>query len=126
MTTHSVNTISTDVGFKIPKNYFRKIYPHSNYTLKFTDVGTGVIDSDYRGKVSDVFFNFSDKFYQMSVGDIIAQVIFQRISISDLEEVSEFNNETERGQRGFGSMNLSATVLSSVVSTQMCCLIKNA
>ena len=45
MITHSVNTISADVRFKIPKNYFPKIYPHSSYALKFTDVGAGVIHS---------------------------------------------------------------------------------
>ena len=53
---HSINTFSTDVRFKIPKNYFGKTHPCSSYALKFTDVAAGVIDSDYSGKVSVVFF----------------------------------------------------------------------
>ena len=38
--------------------------------------------------------------------------------MSDLEEVSEFNDETERGQGGFGSTNVPTTVFSSNFFTQ--------
>ena len=95
-----------------------KIHPHPCYAPKFTDVGTGVIDSDYRGNISVVFFNFSDKFYHIILGDKIDRIIFQKIRTSNLEEVSEFNDETERGQGGFGSTNFSTTVFSSDVSIQ--------
>lgn len=64
------------------------------------------------------FFNLSDKFYQINVGDNIAQIIFQKISTSNLEEFSIFDGETERGCGGFGSTNFSSKVLSSDLSTQ--------
>ena len=64
------------------------------------------------------FFNFSDKFYQISVGDKIAQIIFQKIILSDLEGVFKFNDEAERGQGGFSSTNFSTIVSSSGVSKQ--------
>ena len=48
----------SNVGFKIPKVYFRKVHARSSFGTQFKDVGGGVIDSDYRGRIVVVFFNF--------------------------------------------------------------------
>ena len=61
--------IQTDVGYKIPRGYFGKIHPRSNLAIQFTSVGGGVIDSDYRGNVIVIFFNFTSNYYQIRQGE---------------------------------------------------------
>ena len=55
------------------------------------DVGAGVIDRDYRGNVGVVLFNFSQVDFDVHHGDRIAQLIIERISIPELEEVEVRN-----------------------------------
>jgi len=47
----------------------------------------GVVDEDYRGNLGVVLFNHSDKPFNVSRGDRIAQLICQRICYPELEEV---------------------------------------
>ena len=61
MPANSMKIIKTDIGFKIPKGYFGKIHARSSLVIRCTDVSGGVIDSDYRGPASVIFFNFCDK-----------------------------------------------------------------
>ena len=58
------HTIHTDIGFKIPRGYFSMIHPRSSFALCLTDVGGGIIDADYRGHVSVIFFNFISFFLE--------------------------------------------------------------
>ena len=44
----------------IPEGYYGRVAPRSGLAVKnFIDVGAGVIDSDYRGEVKVLLFNFS-------------------------------------------------------------------
>jgi len=47
----------------------------------------GVVDEDYRGNIGVVLFNHSDKPFNISRGDRIAQLICQQICYPELEEV---------------------------------------
>ena len=38
-----------------------------------------MIDSDYRGEIGVVLFNFGDDDFIINIGDKIAQLIFERI-----------------------------------------------
>ena len=42
-------------------------------------MGAGVIDSDYRGEIGVVLFNFSNEDFAVNMGDKIAQLIFEKI-----------------------------------------------
>ena len=42
-------------------------------------MGAGVIDSCYRGLVAVVFFNVSNRVFEMNKGRRFAQIIFQKI-----------------------------------------------
>ena len=64
----SIRIIPTDAGFKTPKGYFGKIHIRSSFAMQCTDVGSGVIDSDYRGPVYVVFFNFSSRYFELKKG----------------------------------------------------------
>lgn len=77
--------------------------PRSGLALKnFIDVGAGVIDSDYRGPLGVLLFNFSDEPFQVRIGDRIAQLIIERISTPEVAIVDELPT-TDRGAGGFGS-----------------------
>ena len=104
--------MQTDVGFKIPRGYFGKIHPPSSLANQFISVGGGVIDSDYRGNVIVIFFNFSSNYYHIHKGDKIAQIVFQKIANHvKFQEVGNFGNNTSRGTKGFGSTNLTKCCL---------------
>ena len=53
-------------------------------------VGAGVINSDFCRNISVIFFNFSNKFYYLQIGDGIAQIVFEKNSRLLVEEVFEF------------------------------------
>lgn len=56
------------------------------------------------GPVGVVLFNLSpDKPFKVNVGDRIAQLILERISVPEITVVSEFEHTTKRGTGGFGS-----------------------
>ena len=75
----------------------------------FIDVGAGVVDYDYRGSVGVVLFNHSGVDFPIARGDRIAQLILERISMADVEEVEELF-ATDRGAGGFGSTGVSGEV----------------
>ena len=71
--------------------------------MQFTDVGGGVIDSDYRGPVSVVFFNFSSRYFEAKKGQGFPQIIFQKIAWPTLRDVLAFDDKTQRDTGAFGS-----------------------
>lgn len=97
--------IQTGVALAIEEGYWGKIYERSGMSVR-TSLGikAGVIDSDYRGEIKIVLYNYNDFPEKIQKGDKIAQIIFHRQEIIKLEEVEEFTNpDTERGDKGFGS-----------------------
>lgn len=57
----------------IPDGFYGRVAPRSGLACKnFIDVGAGVIDSDYRGEVKVLLFNFSKNDFEVKKGDRIA------------------------------------------------------
>ena len=62
----------------------------------------GVIDEDYRGDLRVILYNFTDKPYQVNIGDRIAQLIIKpRVEVNFIQ--ADTLSESERGNHGFGS-----------------------
>ena len=76
MSSSSVRIVPTNIGFKIPKGCFCKIHSSSSLAMQFTDIGWAVIDVDFRDPVSAVFFNFSNRYFEVKKGQRFAQIIF--------------------------------------------------
>ncbi len=97
--------ISTGIAMAIPIGNYGRIAPRSGLAAKnFIDVGAGVIDSDYRGEVKVLLFNFGDSDFKVGKGDRIAQLIVEKYTRTEIEEVVEGElDATERGEGGFGS-----------------------
>lgn len=61
-----------------------------------------IIDADYRGEISIVLQNGSDKNFTINIGDRIGQIIVQKLGDNTINFVEELS-ETVRGEGGFGS-----------------------
>lgn len=99
--------VPLELSMVIPEGHYGRIAPRSGLAAKHhIDVGAGVIDPDYRGKVSVVLFNLSPLYvHVVKKGDAIAQLILEKVSILEVEDVAHFeeHDETQRGEQGFGS-----------------------
>ena len=103
--------IATGISMAIPIGNYGRIAPRSGLAVKnFIDVGAGVIDSDYRGEVRVLLFNFSDTDFKIAAGDRIAQLIIEKYTRTEIEEMIEGDlDSTVRGEGGFGSTGVSHT-----------------
>jgi dUTP pyrophosphatase len=96
--------VNTDLQMEIPEGCYGRVAPRSGLAIKnFIDVGAGVIDSDYRGNVGVILFNFGKEDFVIQKGDRIAQLICEKIEYPELLEVKTDLSVTERGDGGFGS-----------------------
>ena len=92
----------------LPPGCYGRIAPRSGLALKkFIDVGTGVIDADYRGEVGVILFNFGKEDFVVNMGDRIAQLIFERIKTPIVKEINELEG-TDRGAGGYGNTGVEA------------------
>jgi len=101
---HGKVLVETDIQILLPEGCYGRIAPRSGLAWKyFIDVGAGVIDSDYRGSIAVVLYNFGCDDFVIRPGDRIAQIICEKIEYPVLLEVDEIFHETQRGVNGFGS-----------------------
>ena len=97
--------INTGIKMCIPNGYYGRIAPRSSMAWKkHSDVGAGVIDSDYRGLVKVVLFNLSTtNNLEIKMGDKIAQLIIERAYFPEVVVMNDSLASSERGDNGFGS-----------------------
>jgi len=82
--------IATGLSMAIPIGNYGRIAPRSGLAAKnFIDVGAGVIDADYRGEVKVLLFNFAETDFKIKQGDRIAQLIIEKYTRTEIEEVQE-------------------------------------
>lgn len=97
--------VKTGIKIAIPAGYVGLVHPRSGLALKsgITVLNTpGTIDAGYRGEVGVILFNTTAEDFQVLVGDRIAQLVIQQVSIASFEVVESLD-ETSRGVGGFGS-----------------------
>jgi dUTP pyrophosphatase len=99
--------VPTGLAIELPRGTYGHLLPRSGLAVKHgIHVGAGVIDSDYRGEVKALLFNFGDQPFAVRAGDRIAQLVvksYERVTVA----VSETLSDTERGANGFGSTGVS-------------------
>lgn len=99
-----IKLIPTGLQVALPQGYEAQIRPRSGLALRngISMVNTpGTIDADYRGEIGVIMINFGREPFQINRGDRIAQMIFNKVAIGELIEVSDLD-ETERSTGGFG------------------------
>lgn len=96
-------TVSTGIAIQMPEHFAGLIWPRSGLSVKQgIDVLAGVVDSGYRGEIMVCLYNTSDENVSISIGDRIAQIIFQEVP-RVIMEVHESLGSSQRGDNGFGS-----------------------
>jgi dUTP pyrophosphatase len=96
--------VPTGLFLEIPHGYEAQVRPRSGLALKqgLTCLNSpGTIDADYRGELKVILINLSGQQQVIEHGDRIAQMVFQKVEIVDLELSAEIS-ETERNAGGFG------------------------
>ena len=98
--------VPTGIAFQIPEGFEIQVRPRSGLSLKtglIVKNSPGTVDQDYSGECSVIMHNLGIDLYQINAGDRIAQAVLVPVEIPELEEVLDFDTETERGTKGFGS-----------------------
>lgn len=96
--------IPTGLAFAIPPGYEAQIRPRSGLALQngLTLLNSpGTIDADYRGEISLIMINHSEKPFAIKRGDRLAQMVISKVYRADFEEV-EVLDRTARDSGGFG------------------------
>lgn len=96
--------LPTGLAVAVPNGYVGLIWPRSGLAAKHgIDSLAGVVDSGYRGEVHVALINHGDKDFEIHNGDRIAQLLIQKVELTEVLEVTELDSETDRGAGGFGS-----------------------
>ena len=96
--------IPTGLFLEIPEGYEAQVRPRSGMAIKhgLTCLNTpGTIDADYRGEIKVILVNLSPESVQISDGDRIAQIVFQKVEKVILEASNEIST-TSRADGAFG------------------------
>lgn len=102
---HAVCALQLDLFVAVPDEHVGMICGRSSMARRGIDVLGGVVDASYRGKVTVVLVNLTDRPCILDEGDRIAQLLIIPIATPELVRVSENGElgETVRSVSGFGS-----------------------
>lgn len=96
--------IPTNLRVEIPVGYEIQVRPRSGLAAK-NGIGVlnspGTIDSDYRGEIKVILFNFGEEDFVIKRGDRIAQMVLSKVYRANLILTDGLNN-TIRSDGGFG------------------------
>lgn len=95
--------IRTGLCFEVPPKYELQVRSRSGLAKRNgIQVHFGTIDSDYRGEIGIIIFNFGKEEFVINQNDRIAQGVIAPVVTAHFEEADELS-DSERGNRGFGS-----------------------
>lgn len=101
---HGSVVFDTGVHIELPPNTYGKIASKSGLNINHSIVSCGgTIDEQYTGSIKVKLYNFGDKDYLFEAGMKIVQLVVQPCLYVPVEVVTEWSNDTERGDNGFGS-----------------------
>ena len=103
--THTHATIiPTGIAINIPEGYEGTIRPRSGKSVKTNlRVVLGTIDAGYVAEIGVIADTLDRSSYLVQRGEKIAQLVVQRVETPQLEIVDQFDIQSERGEKGFGS-----------------------
>jgi len=100
----TIALVPTNLSVEIPVGYEIQVRPRSGLAAKHgigVLNGPGTIDSDYRGEVKIILFNFGKDDFLINSGDRIAQLVLAEVFRAELNTVEGLSG-TVRGEGGFG------------------------
>lgn len=100
-----IRLVGTGLVMELPEGIECQVRPRSGLALKHGITlpnSPGTIDPDYRGELRVIMQNLGREPVTLARGERIAQLVFARFEVPDVEEAHEVSS-TERGRGGFGS-----------------------
>lgn len=97
---------NTGVVIGLPENVVGMVCSRSGLAFNSGIIvlnAPGIVDPGYRGTISVILINLSDKPYSVNSGDNIAQVLFTPVLKTVFRKKEKIENNTDRGSKGFGS-----------------------
>lgn len=108
LTRGKVSLVPTNLRVEIPLGYEMQVRPRSglaaNHGIGILN-SPGTIDSDYRGELKIILFNFGEKDFLIKRGDRIAQIVLAKVYRAELDESDNLDN-SKRAEGGFGHTGL--------------------
>ena len=96
-----LNIIPLGISVEIPDNFYGRIADRSSMASRSLHIFAGVVDSDYRGEVKVIMFNFNQFPITIDKGSRVAQLIIEPYSNVTPIQVLTVTDTTRTG--GFGS-----------------------
>lgn len=97
--------VKTGLAVAIPYGYVGLVHPRSGLANKYGVTvanAPGTIDAAYRGEIMVNLVNLGQDYFEVKIGDRIAQLVVQQVSLMTPRVVEELD-ETTRGSGGHGS-----------------------
>ena len=99
---HSQLLLPTEIKLRVLLRYYGRLASKSDLAiLHQLHVGAGVTDPDYTAEIMVLLINTASRVHPIIKGDLIAQLILEKLSIPILKEVKELP-PTARGAQGCG------------------------
>lgn len=100
-----IRAVATGLEMELPEGMECQVRPRSGLAARhgiLVPNSPGTIDPDYRGELKVLLFNAGREPVSLTRGERIAQLVFARFEVPEVQEVDELS-ATGRGDGGFGS-----------------------
>jgi len=95
--------VQTCIAMEIDPGYVGFIRDRSSISKTKLKVTAGIIDAGFKGEVCVALLNLSGEHGCITAGSKIAQILIVPIATPMVVEVNDFNEESARGSKGWGS-----------------------
>lgn len=100
---HSSALFHTGLHVQLPHGTAGLLVSKSGLNVEYGITSTGLIDEGYTGEIMVKLYNHSDSNYLVNAGDKISQLVVIPVLYEDVHFVDSLDENTERGDKGFGS-----------------------
>lgn len=103
---HRGALLRTGLHVQLPHGTAGLLVSKSGLNVKRGITSTGLIDEGYTGEILVKLYNHSDYDYYVNAGDKISQLVVIPVLYEDINLCDSLYENTERGDKGFGSTGL--------------------
>ena len=100
---HSSALFHTGLHVQLPHGTAGLLVSKSGLNVKHGITSTGLIDEGYTGEIMVKLYKYSDSDNLVNACDLLSQVVVNPVLYEDVHFVDSLDENSERGDKGFGS-----------------------